>query len=304
MIGFSLFCLLLQYYLRLIMKYIVAVFNISCPPALLQVARDLVADASAEAGFESFEDTPKGLKGYVQQELLNKDLLNANLADIPLENTLISYTFEDVEDKDWNEQWEEAGFEPINIHDKVIIIDARHPQEPTEKSAIPVYINARQAFGTGGHQTTKMMISTLLDTRPKGKRVLDCGCGTGILGIVASKLGAKEVVAYDIDEWSVDNTRHNAEQNNVNNLTVLHGNASVLSHVSGLFDTVLANINRNILLQDMAAFKDVMAPDATLILSGFYENDVPMLLETADKLHLHEHLRHTTDNWCCLVLKV
>jgi ribosomal protein L11 methyltransferase len=303
MIGFSLFYILLQYYLRLIMKYIVAVFNISCPPTLLQVARDLVADASAEAGFESFEDTPKGLKGYVQQELLNKALLNANLADIPLENTLISYTLEDVEDKDWNEQWEEAGFEPINIDNKVIIIDARHPQEPTDKRAIPVYINARQAFGTGTHQTTKMIISALLDMQLEGKRVLDCGCGTGILGIVASKLGAEEVVAYDIDEWSVDNTRHNAEQNSIDNLTVLHGNASVLSHVSGLFDIVVANINRNILLQDMTAFKAVMAPGATLILSGFYEHDVPLLLETADKLNLHELLRQTTDDWCCLVLK-
>jgi ribosomal protein L11 methyltransferase len=303
MIGFSLFYILLQYYLRLIMKYIVAVFNISCPPTLLQVARDLVADASAEAGFESFEDTPKGLKGYVQQELLNKALLNANLADIPLENTLISYTLEDVEDKDWNEQWEEAGFEPINIDNKVIIIDARHPQEPTDKRVIPVYINARQAFGTGTHQTTKMIISALLDMQLEGKRVLDCGCGTGILGIVASKLGAEEVVAYDIDEWSVDNTRHNAEQNSIDNLTVLHGNASVLSHVSGLFDIVVANINRNILLQDMTAFKAVMAPGATLILSGFYEHDVPLLLETADKLNLHELLRQTTDDWCCLVLK-
>lgn len=303
MIGFSLFCLFLQYYLRLIMKYIVAVFNISCPPALLQVARDLVADVSAEAGFESFEDTPQGLKGYVQKELLDRALLDANLAEIPLENTIINYTLEDVEDKDWNAQWEEAGFEPINIDDKIIIIDARHPQEPTPKRAIPVYINARQAFGTGAHQTTKMMITTLLDMQPKGKRVLDCGCGTGILGIVASKSGAEEVVAYDIDEWSADNTRHNAGQNNADNLTVLHGNASVLSHVSGLFDIVLANINRNILLHDMAAFKAMMSPGATLILSGFYESDVPLLLETADKLNLREHLRHTADHWCCLVLK-
>ncbi|MGI6243169.1 MAG: 50S ribosomal protein L11 methyltransferase [Prevotella sp.] len=285
------------------MKYIVAEFNILCPSPLLQVARDLVADASAEAGFEAFENTPKGLKGYVQQELLDQSLLDANLADICLEGTTISYTLRDVEDKDWNKQWEETGFEPINIDNKMVVIDAKHPIEPVDTHLIPIYIDAHQAFGTGTHQTTKMVLSTLLNMQLEGRRVLDCGCGTGILGIAASKLGAKEVVAYDIDEWSVDNTLHNAKQNNIDNIDVLYGKASVLSHVSGLFDIVLANINRNILLQDMAVFKDVMASDATLILSGFYEDDVPMLLETASKINLREHLRHTLDNWCCLVLK-
>ena len=284
------------------MEYIVAEFSISCPPNLMQTARDLVADTVAEAGFESFEDTPQGLRGYVQKELLDRPKLDDNLKDFQLENTTITYTLSDVENKDWNEQWEQNGFAPVNIDNRIIILDARQGEQSVALNAIPIYIYTRQAFGTGTHQTTKMIISMLLDMSLQGKRVLDCGCGSGILGITASKLGAEEVIGYDIDEWSVDNTRHNAEQNQVSNLSVFHGNASVLSHVSGLFDVVLANINRNILMQDMPAIKAVMTPGATLILSGFYEEDVPKLLQVASGLNLHEVRRITQDNWCCLEL--
>lgn len=284
------------------MEYIVAEFSISCTPNLMQTARDLVADTVAEAGFESFEDTPQGLRGYVQKELLDRPKLDDNLKDFQLENTTITYTLSDVENIDWNEQWEQNGFAPVNIDNRIIILDARQGEQSVTLNAIPIYIYTRQAFGTGTHQTTKMIISMLLDMSLQGKRVLDCGCGSGILGITASKLGAEEVIGYDIDEWSVDNTRHNAEQNQVSNLSVFHGNASVLSHVSGLFDMVLANINRNILMQDMPAIKAVMTPGATLILSGFYEEDVPKLLQVANGLNLHEVRRITQDNWCCLEL--
>jgi ribosomal protein L11 methyltransferase len=147
-----------------------------------------------------------------------------------------------------------------------------------------------------------MIVSTLLHSDIEGKRVLDCGCGTGILGITASKLGAQEVVGYDIDEWSVENTRHNAEINKVENMDVLHGDSTVLNHISGVFDIVLANINRNILLQDMHQFRDVMAGNSKLILSGFYEEDVPLLLEKAKELGLEEYGRKTDTNWCCLAL--
>jgi ribosomal protein L11 methyltransferase len=282
------------------MEYIVAEFNISCPPGLMQTARDLVADTAAEAGFESFEDTPQGLRGYVQKNLLDRSKLDDNLKDFLLENTTITYTLGDVENKDWNEQWEEAGFAPVYIDNRIVILDARRGKQDFSPDAIPIYIYARQAFGTGTHQTTKMIISTLLNIPLQGKRILDCGCGSGILSITASKLGAEEVIGYDIDEWSVDNTRHNAEQNQVSNLTVFHGNASVLNRVSGLFDVVLANINRNALIQDMPAIAAVMAPGATLVISGFYEEDVPKLLKAANDLNLHEEKRLTQDNWCCL----
>ena len=170
---------------------------------------------------------------------------------------------------------------------------------------MPVFIQARQAFGTGTHQTTQMIISTLLSLQLHGKRVLDCGCGTGILGIVASKLGANNVMAYDIDEWSVENTRHNAQLNNADNIKVLQGDASIVTHFNEKFDVIVANINRNILLHDMPMFKRVLANNGILILSGFYANDVPLLEQKAAPLNLTLTEVKEKDEWraCIFHLK-
>ena len=184
--------------------------------------------------------------------------------------------------------------------------DAKHPELYPDTSNRPdiieIGIEAKLAFGTGNHETTRMIISQLLQMPVKTKRVLDCGTGTGILGLTASKLGAKDVVGYDIDEWSVENAKHNAVLNGVENMEVLFGNCNVLTHVSGVFDVVMANINRNILLNDMRLFRNVMNIGGTLILSGFYEEDVPVLLEKAAELGLHEVTRQVDNNWTCLVL--
>lgn len=289
------------------MKYYAIKFNIQTSDDMLQVARDLLADSAAEAGCESFEDTDNGLTAYAQQEIWNQEEMDSQIENFPLLDTKITYTIEDAEDKDWNQCWEDEGFAPIIVDDKIVIYDAKHTTLD-ELSALntnaetTIAIDAQLAFGTGTHQTTRMIVSTLLHSDIEGKRVLDCGCGTGILGITASKLGAQEVVGYDIDDWSVNNTRHNAEINKVENMEVLHGDSTVLNHISGMFDIVMANINRNILLQDMHQFRDVMSGNSTLILSGFYEEDVPLLLEKAKELGLEEYGRKTDDNWCCLAL--
>ena len=289
------------------MKYYAIKFNIQTSDDMLQVARDLLADSAAEAGCESFEDTDNGLTAYAQQEIWNQEEMDSQIENFPLLDTKITYTVENAEDKDWNQCWEDEGFAPIIVDDKIVIYDAKHTTLD-ELSALntnaetTIAIDAQLAFGTGTHQTTRMIVSTLLHSDIEGKRVLDCGCGTGILGIAASKLGAQEVVGYDIDDWSVNNTRHNAEINKVENMEVLHGDSTVLNHISGMFDIVMANINRNILLQDMHQFRDVMSGNSTLILSGFYEEDVPILLEKAKELGLEEYGRKTDDNWCCLAL--
>lgn len=289
------------------MKYYAIKFNIQTSDDMLQVARDLLADSAAEAGCESFEDTDNGLTAYAQQEIWNQEEMDSQIENFPLLDTKITYTVEDAEDKDWNQCWEDEGFAPIIVDDKIVIYDAKHTTLD-ELSALntnaetTIAIDAQLAFGTGTHQTTRMIVSTLLHSDIEGKRVLDCGCGTGILGIAASKLGAQEVVGYDIDDWSVNNTRHNAEINKVENMEVLHGDSTVLNHISGMFDIVMANINRNILLQDMHQFRDVMSGNSTLILSGFYEEDIPLLLEKAKELGLEEYGRKTDDNWCCLAL--
>ena len=287
------------------MKYLVAKFKIATSEDLLQVCKHLLADRAAEAGLESFEETQEGLEAYVQKELFDKDALDASIADFPIEGTDISYTIEDAEDKDWNEEWEEQGFDPICVDDQVLIYDAKHPElhPTTSPDHIEIGIEAKLAFGTGNHETTRMIVSTLLNMNLYKMRVLDCGCGTGILGLVASKLGASEVVGYDIDEWSVENAKHNAQLNGVDNLEVYFGNASVINHISGVFDVVLANINRNILLEDMKSFRGVLNEGGYMILSGFYEEDIPVLLEKAKEFGLYESGRRTDNNWACLVLK-
>lgn len=288
------------------MKYMVASFTIKSGDGLYQTCKDLLADIAGDAGFESFEDNDSELlKGYVQKDLLDKEALDNGIANFPIENVDISYTLQDIEDKDWNSTWERNGFEPINIEKKVLIFDAKQPLSSfqIEPSCIAIAIDPKQAFGTGNHQTTRMIVAALLNLDVKGKRVLDCGCGTGILSLTASKFGAQECIGYDIDEWSVENTKHNAEINKVDNLSVLHGDSEVLSHVSGVFDIVMANINRNVLLKDMDKFKEVMGTQATLILSGFYEEDIPLLIEKASSLNLHEYARNVDEHWGCLILK-
>lgn len=284
------------------MKYKTADFKIVCNPENMQTARDLLADAAGEVGFESFEDTPWGIQGYIPVHLLSIDALDRAIELLPLEGTQITYFVSDTEDKNWNEAWEANGFSPIDIEGKIEIFDAKMPHQAHNTEKLYIGIEAKQAFGTGTHQTTRMIVAALLHIPLEEKRVLDCGCGTGILGIAASLLGAKDVVAYDIDEWSVANTQHNATLNGVNNLEVLHGDVQVLSHVSGMFDVVVANINRNILLDDMHNFSQLMHTGAQLLLSGFYESDAEQLLAKGNELGLYETYRMTDDNWCCLIL--
>lgn len=282
------------------MKYKIADFKIACTPELTQIAKDLLPDLMGEIGFESFEDTPDGLKGYIPADLLDTNSLKQVLETFPLEGVNITYTLSDTEDKNWNEAWENTGFAPINIDNQVLVYDARTGRKPAGDSLINIGIEAKQAFGTGTHETTRMMIGAMLQLSLKGKRVLDCGCGTGILGIAALKLGAEAVVGFDIDEWSVENTQHNAAINEVDNMEVFHGDAHVLSHVSGVFDVVLANINRNILLNDMPAYLEIMNAGSVLIISGFYEEDVKLLDEKANSLGLVKTSQKTDNHWCCL----
>lgn len=285
------------------MKYLVAEFKIECQDGMIQIARDLLTDALGEAGFETFEDTEYGIKGYVQESLFDENAMNDVISNFMLPDVTINANIQEAEYKNWNEEWEEAGFERININDSITIYDARHDDGNGIASGISIGIETKQAFGTGTHETTRMIVSTLLNIDIKGKRVLDCGCGTGILGIAASKLGASEVVGYDIDEWSSENAIHNAELNGVGNMKVMLGDASVLKSVEGKFDVVLANINRNILLADMPAFVSVMADNSLLILSGFYASDVDLLIEKASSLGLSKIDSKSDSEWTCLVLK-
>ena len=309
------------------MKYFEVDFTISPYSA---DASDVLAAMAGEAGFETFEETETGLKGYVQQSLFDVSELKTALEDFPFEDTTISYDIREAEDRDWNEQWEQEGFEPIvisgewreesgkrNVH-TLVINDGRHLPDnsliATHSSQLTsIEIDAKLAFGTGTHETTRMICSTLLElfghlsplsTLHSPLRVLDCGTGTGILSICALKLGAQEAIGYDIDDWSVDNARHNAVINQVDDrFTSLLGDASILNKVEGTFNLVMANINRNILLNDMPQFVSKMNADATLILSGFYTDDCQILIEKAQTLGLTLQQQKEDQQWVCLVLK-
>ena len=239
----------------------------------------------------------------MQQQLFDPVLLDDGIADFPMESVDITYDIHEAEDRDWNEQWEQEGFEPIVIPPSLVIHDGRHSPDITYPTSIE--IDARQAFGTGTHETTRMICSTLLelkDQRLAGARVLDCGTGTGILSICALKLGAAEAIGYDIDEWSVDNARHNAVINQVDNhFQSILGDATILNKVDGTFDLILANINRNILLSDLPAFREKMSDKAILILSGFYTSDMTMLISKAETLGLSLQKQKEDHDWACLV---
>ena len=282
------------------MKYFEVDFQLS---PLSQDACDILAALTADAGFESFEETQHGIRGYVQQPLLDRQALEDIVNNFPIMGTNIIYTINKAEDKDWNEQWEQEGFEPIIVgNNRLAIHDGRHlPSQPAD---ISVEIDARLAFGTGTHETTQMICEWMLDMPMKDLRVMDAGCGTGILGIVALKLKANHVTAYDIDEWSSGNTRHNAVINRVDSqLSVYCGDASLLDSKTADYDLVLANINRNILLNDMPRFCQIMKQDAKLILSGFYTEDIPLLEARGKELGLTLTGAKNRDKWASIIMQ-
>lgn len=282
------------------MKYFEVDFQLS---PLSQDACDILAALTADAGFESFEETQHGIRGYVQQPLLDRQALEDIVNNFPIMGTNIIYTINKAEDKDWNEQWEQEGFEPIIVgNNRLAIHDGRHlPSQPAD---ISVEIDARLAFGTGTHETTQMICEWMLDMPMKDLRVMDAGCGTGILGIVALKLKANHVTAYDIDEWSSNNTYHNAVINRVDSqLSVYCGDASLLDSKTADYDLVLANINRNILLNDMPRFCQIMKQDAKLILSGFYTEDIPLLEARGKELGLILTGAKNRDKWASIIMQ-
>ena len=288
------------------MKYLEVHFSIQTAPECWQDAADLLADMAADAGFETFESESQLLKGYVQETLFDQTVLDGIICDFPMEEVVITYQVQQAEYKNWNEQWEQEGFDPIVIDNRCVIHDGRHLPAVQPEQAAVVEIDAHLAFGTGNHETTRMMVDQLLQLDLHGKRVLDCGCGTGILALMALRLGASEAVAYDIDEWSSDNALHNAVINGLDSkMKVMLGDASLLLPLADLpdaekFDVVMANINRNILLNDMEAFVGVMKPDATLLMSGFIDSDVDLLNGKARRLGLKAGRKCVDNHWTSL----
>ena len=241
---------------------------------------DVLAAVLGEAGFESFVEREGGLTAYIQQSLYNEETLKTELANFPIPDTEITYVFTEAEDKNWNEEWEKNFFQPIVIGNRCVIHSTFHQDVP--KAEYDIVINPQMAFGTGHHETTSLIIGELLDSELTGKSLLDMGCGTSILAILARMRGAPPCTAIDIDEWCVRNSIENIELNGVTDIAVSQGDASALAG-KGPFDVVIANINRNILLNDMKQYAACMHPGSELYMSGFYVDDIPVIRQEAEK---------------------
>ena len=273
------------------MKYFEVKFN-TTPDT--EVVKDVLSAVIAEAGFESFVYDEQGMTAFIQQKLFDESLLKSSLSDFPIENVSITYVVKEAEDKNWNKVWEENFFTPIVIGNRCVIHSTFHTDVP--KAEYDIIINPQMAFGTGHHETTSLILEELLNADLKGKSVLDMGCGTSILAILASMRGAGKLLAIDIDNWCVENSKDNFKLNNIDNIEVLEGDASILSD-KGPFDVVIANINRNILVADMHAYVERMNPGAVIYMSGFYVEDIPVIREEAEKNGLEFVHHNEKHNW-------
>lgn len=248
-----------------------------------EVVNDVLSAVLADAGFESFVEQPDGLLAYIQQSLYDEASVEAAISEFPIPDTAIEYSFVEAEDKDWNEEWEKNFFQPIVIGNRCVIHSTFHHDVP--EAEYDIAINPQMAFGTGHHETTSLVIGEILDSNMDGKKVLDMGCGTSILAILARMKGAASCTAIDIDDWCVRNSIENIELNGVDEIEVCLGDASILAN-KGPFDMVIANINRNILLADMQHYVARMNEGATLLMSGFYVDDIPLIKAEAERLGL------------------
>ena len=277
-------------------------FEVTCKiQPFSQDAADILSAMLAEIGFESFSVTEEGLLAYIQQKDWSEDKMQEVVQDFCLPGVCISYTRAEAPDEDWNQVWEEEGFQPIVIGDEIVVHDVKHADVPQVK--YDILITPRLAFGTGSHQTTRLILRTLAQLDLQGKHIIDAGTGTGILAIMGMKRGAASVFAYDIDEWSVENTKDNLLLNHIyNNVEVVCGDSSVLEGKEKA-DLLIANINRNILLQDLPRFAKAIKTKGQMILSGFYLQDVQALTEAASKLGFSLQKTQNEGEWAMLLFE-
>lgn len=267
---------------------------VTCSPEFSEL---LLAEL-AEANFDTFLENERGFEAYVEGDGYDKPLVEAILkkyeALAPVE-----FSFSQIQKRNWNEEWEKS-YSPIAVDDRCLIRASFHQAD--KKYPYEVVITPKMSFGTGHHQTTYLMVKNMLDIDHQGKRVMDAGCGTAILSIMASKLGAREVEAFDIDEWSIENGNENTAINHCNNIRIQQGKIAEVA-LSGKFDIVLANINKNVLLDEMKTYSSYLKPGGLLLLSGFFTLDIADLLEEGSRYNLKEVSRDERDTWACLLLK-
>lgn len=260
---------------------------------------DLLTAFLADNGYETFQDTEEGIKGYIKETLYNNTAVDTVIASLPIRTSRVSYTNNRIPCEDWNRRWIEESFTPVTIRKECVIHSPYHSVDSGIK--YDIVIAPVMAFGSGHHQTTCMMAEHLLNDFKQGQSLLDMGCGTGILAILASKLGARKVTAIDIDEMAYENCLENIRLNNAQNIEVLLGDSNAIGERR--FDTIVANINRNILIADMPLYSAALNTDGTLYISGFYTSDTDMLKEAAARCGLEFEKSETKEEWASVKLR-
>ena len=258
---------------------------------------DILVARLNEIEFESYAEDQNGVKAYVKTQLLNKDAVKEIISEIS-ELTQLSFTINKVQQENWNAKWEN-NYQPVSINKDCMIRAHFHNAFPDVK--YDIIITPKMSFGTGHHETTSLMMNQMFELDFKGKFVLDMGTGTGILAILGSKLGAKKLIGIDIDEWAVETAKENAGLNNISNINFIHGDIHSISNVK--YDIVLANINRNIILDDLEIYVNAMGNTAVLLLSGFLKKDIPLILEKTEQLGLELVVVKNKNKWQSLYLK-
>lgn len=260
--------------------------------------RDILTSQLAEIGFDSFVDTAHGFEAYIPSEQCDKGKINAVLDEFS-EDFSFDVKSDLIADQNWNVEWEKNYFKPLVVANQCVVRAPFHKDYPRLKYEIVIEPN--MAFGTGNHETTTMMLEFILNQDVKDKKVLDMGCGTGILGILASMKGADSITAIDIDKWSYEGALENARLNSIKNIEVNQGDASLLGNKK--YDLILANIQRNVLLNDMPIYQSVLNPGGTLVMSGFYSEDIPAIKEKAESLGLTDSGFEVQNNWVAYSFK-
>lgn len=273
-----------------------AKITIQCAPEWTEI---LIAELS-QAPYESFMETEQGFEAYCPQAQFEVQILEELSKNYP--QTPIKYQIETLEKQNWNETWEQ-NYPPIFIANQIFVGASFHTK-PEKKLPYTIEINPKMSFGTGHHATTALMLETMLSLDCQTKKVLDAGSGTGILAIMAEKMGAKSTIGIDIEEWAVENATENALLNQCQHTQFMLGTVTTCIEKNELFDIILANINRNVLIDEMEYYHQHLKKEGNLLLSGFYQEDIPILEQHLQKIHPYQKItQHIADNWAVLSFK-
>tara|TARA_B110000459_G_C16576821_1_gene479196 strand:+ start:795 stop:1628 length:834 start_codon:yes stop_codon:yes gene_type:complete len=258
---------------------------------------DILVARLNEIEFESYNEDEAGVKAYVQTPLLDENAVTAIINEVA-ELCELSYTITKIKQENWNKKWEN-NFEPVHINERCVIRAHFHAEFPDIEQEI--IITPKMSFGTGHHETTSLVMNEMFGIDFKNKSVLDMGSGTGVLAILAAKLGASSLIGIDFDEWAFENAEENAKLNAVNNIDFIHGDSDAIGEAT--FDVILANINRNIILQDIATYVGAMNHKSEILFSGFLKEDIPVVLKKSEQLGLELVVSKYKNKWQMLHLK-